>query len=285
MDIPEVDEMTASLICWRTWCDGPTDGLASWRGSACWFSWMNTWEEETGDWGYDYALHELSPEMLREARDWFREKERWYFKPELVALRKKITDADEMARAIVDSGLTLRDWPGPTDLGDPVAWFRHKNNETLSPVRTKERWRLPADWDEKTARGAIETDPPAADRQGDASGAQTPADMTHCMKHGLQEFGLVCTHIAHGVDRGEMVGFYWGDDTDMGRPDAWCAECDEKLVALNGASSEEWFVDCDFKILCSKCWDESKVVCGGFRRVGTTGRGFLGRILGWLSRK
>jgi hypothetical protein len=40
---------------------------------------------------------------------------------------------------------------------------------------------------------------------------------TNCPVHGQQGIGLVCTHIAHAVDGGEKVGFYWGDDTDTAR--------------------------------------------------------------------
>jgi len=54
--------------------------------------------------------------------------------------------------------------------------------------------------------------------------------------------GLVCTHIAHALARGEKVGFYWGDDVDTARPDAWCAACDKALVALNGSSAEGCFM-------------------------------------------
>lgn len=86
----------------------------------------------------------------------------------------------------------------------------------------------------------------------------------HCHLHGEQGIGLVCTHVAHAIDTGGKVGFYWGDDTDLSRPDAWCAACEEKLVALAGASSEQWFIDADFKILCTSCWDEAKAICGGF---------------------
>ena len=86
---------------------------------------------------------------------------------------------------------------------------------------------------------------------------------TNCPVHGQQGIGLVCAHVAHAVDRGEKVGFYWGDDTDTARPDAWCAQCDKTLVALNGASSEQWFKDAEFKIFCASCWDEAKAICGG----------------------
>ena len=82
----------------------------------------------------------------------------------------------------------------------------------------------------------------------------------NCPTHGSQGIGLVCTHVAHAIDSRERVGFFWGDDTDTARPDAWCAACEQKLVALNGASSEQWFVEAEFKILCAACWDEARHV-------------------------
>jgi len=81
---------------------------------------------------------------------------------------------------------------------------------------------------------------------------------TNCRTHGRQGIGIVCTHLAHAIDSGAQVGFFWGDDTDTARPDAWCFACEQALVALEGASSEKWFVDCDYKILCAGCWDEAK---------------------------
>lgn len=82
----------------------------------------------------------------------------------------------------------------------------------------------------------------------------------NCRKHGLQGIGLVCTHVAHAIDSGADVGFFWGDDTDTARPDAWCASCERKLLALKGAPSDRWFVECDYKVLCAACWDEAKRV-------------------------
>lgn len=86
----------------------------------------------------------------------------------------------------------------------------------------------------------------------------------YCTIHGEQGAGLVCRHVALAVDGGERVGFFWGDDTDMARPDAWCSQCENALVALNGASSEAWFLEAEFKVFCAVCWDEAKTVCGGF---------------------
>src|SRR5574341_230139 len=78
---------------------------------------------------------------------------------------------------------------------------------------------------------------------------------TDCARHGEQGIGLVCRHVAIALIQGRRVGFYWGDDTDTARPDAWCTECEEALVALAGASSENWFKEAEFKILCAACWD------------------------------
>jgi hypothetical protein len=97
-----------------------------------------------------------------------------------------------------------------------------------------------------------------------ARAAPPSARYADCARHGRQGIGLVCEHIAYAVDRGEKVGFYWGDDVDTARPDAWCAACEGSLRALNGASCEQWFVDARFKIFCAKCWDEAKATCGGF---------------------
>lgn len=80
----------------------------------------------------------------------------------------------------------------------------------------------------------------------------------NCSIHGQQGIGLACTHVAHAIDSGADVGFFWGDHTDTARPDAWCRECEQKLRALNGADSSDWFREADFKILCASCWDEGR---------------------------
>jgi hypothetical protein len=91
-----------------------------------------------------------------------------------------------------------------------------------------------------------------------------------CQVHGREGIGLVCEHIAIAVDRGERIGFFWGNDTDTARPDAWCQVCERSLVALNGASSEQWFREARFKVFCAKCWDEAKRICGGFGGLGNS---------------
>jgi hypothetical protein len=84
-------------------------------------------------------------------------------------------------------------------------------------------------------------------------------DTVTCPVHGWQGIGLVCTHIAHAIDTGEAVGFFWGDDSDTARPDAWCLACEQALLAVPaGQSTEDWFVRCEYKVLCAACWDLAK---------------------------
>ena len=84
-------------------------------------------------------------------------------------------------------------------------------------------------------------------------------DEVVCPEHGRQRIGLACAHIAHAIDSGKPVGFFWGDDTDNAGPDAWCTTCEAALLATPaGASTDEWFLACNFKILCAGCWDQAK---------------------------
>jgi hypothetical protein len=45
---------------------------------------------------------------------------------------------------------------------------------------------------------------------------------------------------------------------------ALAQHAEQALRTLDGASSQQWFQDANFKIFCAKCWDEAKRVCGGF---------------------
>ena len=82
---------------------------------------------------------------------------------------------------------------------------------------------------------------------------------TTCSKHGIRGIGLVCNRIAAALLAEDVsVGFFWGDDVDTARPDAWCHQCEQELLALAGRSSEHWFLTAEFKPLCETCWDEAK---------------------------
>jgi hypothetical protein len=62
------------------------------------------------------------------------------------------------------------------------------------------------------------------------------SDKVRCQSHGEQEATYVCHHIVESLDTGKAVGFFWPKDTDMVRPDAWCAECE----LVRRAEGGEW---------------------------------------------
>ncbi|WP_163272720.1 hypothetical protein [Chelativorans alearense] len=84
----------------------------------------------------------------------------------------------------------------------------------------------------------------------------------NCTAHGTQGIGLVCQHIAYAVDSDSpKVGFFFGNEEDTARPDAWCSVCEEALVELNGQDADRWFEKAGFKVFCACCWDEAKTAC------------------------
>jgi hypothetical protein len=90
------------------------------------------------------------------------------------------------------------------------------------------------------------------------------AHEVQCCQHGRQGIALACIHVAKAIDSGEKVGFFWGDDVDTARPDAWCYACEQALLKVpKDHATDQWFLACDFKILCARCWDLAKErMCG-----------------------
>ncbi len=82
--------------------------------------------------------------------------------------------------------------------------------------------------------------------------------VVECPQHGVQPFGLMCVHLA-ASNNSIALGFYEHDEGDLGRPDAWCSACEDRWqTAESEEEQEQWFVDCDFKIVCANCWDTSR---------------------------
>lgn len=74
-----------------------------------------------------------------------------------------------------------------------------------------------------------------------------------CEQHGTQGIGLVCQHILLAK---APSGFFWSDDSDQARPDAWCTDCEENLV--QDGFSETWYEQAGFQACCALCWDAAK---------------------------
>jgi hypothetical protein len=77
-----------------------------------------------------------------------------------------------------------------------------------------------------------------------------------CSVHGEQPETFVCQHIYEGLRTKRRVGFFWTQyDPENLRPDAWCAECEERVKATNG----EWVGEAEEhlkpKLLCGECYE------------------------------
>ena len=80
-----------------------------------------------------------------------------------------------------------------------------------------------------------------------------------CSIHGTQQLTLVCQHVAQGLFDRERVGFFWAEDPGNPRPDAWCAECNERVRATGGEWEGEALEQLEPKVLCGACYDMAKV--------------------------
>ena len=79
-----------------------------------------------------------------------------------------------------------------------------------------------------------------------------------CERHGPQPETFVCQHIVLSLHTRLPVGFFWPRDSAEARPNAWCAECEERVKLTGG----EWIGLADeqlgVSLLCAACYDEAK---------------------------
>lgn len=73
-----------------------------------------------------------------------------------------------------------------------------------------------------------------------------------CRVHGVGHVTLVCRHLAQTSG----VGFRFGNLSDP-RPDAWCYDCDLRLIEAGGWN-EENEAAAGIQVLCSGCYDVAR---------------------------
>ena len=81
-----------------------------------------------------------------------------------------------------------------------------------------------------------------------------------CASHGTQQATFVCQHIIETLRDGNPRGFWWADDPENLRPDAWCSECEAKVQAANGEWNDENEAFTGVKLLCGACYDRAKEI-------------------------
>lgn len=84
--------------------------------------------------------------------------------------------------------------------------------------------------------------------------------LIHCDKHGDQQETFVCQHIVQTLVDGTPRGFWWADDPENPRPDAWCSECDNKVKKTGGEWTGESEAFAGVKLLCGACYDQVKKI-------------------------
>jgi hypothetical protein len=90
-------------------------------------------------------------------------------------------------------------------------------------------------------------------------GMPSPRVIVRCATHGEQQKTRVCQHIVTGLKSKARVGFFWTtEDPENARPDAWCAECEDRVRLTDG----DWIGEAEEhlkpQVLCGACYDLAK---------------------------
>jgi hypothetical protein len=81
-----------------------------------------------------------------------------------------------------------------------------------------------------------------------------------CEEHGLQPETFVCQHVAMSLRSRVRVGFFWADQSNTDRPNAWCRECNERVSKTNGEWLGEARAHLQAKLLCGACYDDVRTI-------------------------
>jgi len=82
----------------------------------------------------------------------------------------------------------------------------------------------------------------------------------NCSEHGEQQETFVCQHICRGLEKSVPYGFWWAEDIENPRPDAWCTMCNELVTKSVGEWTDEILAIAQIKLLCGACYDEAKAM-------------------------
>lgn len=80
-----------------------------------------------------------------------------------------------------------------------------------------------------------------------------------CPLHGPNKQTFVCGHVMRGLFNQERVGFFWSrNEPEASRPDAWCRECEARVIETGGKWVAEALEKLDAQVLCGRCYDAAK---------------------------
>jgi hypothetical protein len=82
----------------------------------------------------------------------------------------------------------------------------------------------------------------------------------HCEVHGDQQATFVCQHIVRSLREDRPYGFFWAEDPESARPDAWCTACNEQVASTGGDWTEESEAFAGVTLICGACYDRAKAM-------------------------
>ena len=86
------------------------------------------------------------------------------------------------------------------------------------------------------------------------------AKLVECGEHGTQQATYVCQHVVQTLRDGKARGFWWAEDPDNPRPDAWCSECEARVQQSGGEWNTENEALARVTLLCGACYDQAKAI-------------------------
>ena len=84
--------------------------------------------------------------------------------------------------------------------------------------------------------------------------------LVFCTAHGAQAETIVCQHVLESLQTKVAVGFFWSASQDIPRPDAWCALCEDRLLAAGGEWTEALAEQAGLHPLCAGCYDQARQI-------------------------
>lgn len=85
-----------------------------------------------------------------------------------------------------------------------------------------------------------------------------------CNKHDLKKSTYVCQHIANSLLTRIPVGFFWSKNDKQMFPDAWCEDCEKRVIKTNGKWKDEALKKLNVKLLCSGCYLMAREMALGY---------------------
>jgi hypothetical protein len=81
-----------------------------------------------------------------------------------------------------------------------------------------------------------------------------------CPIHGEQPETFVCQHVVQTLRDGVPRGFFWANNTNETRPDAWCSDCNSRVATSAGEWTPEAEALAGVRLICAACYDRAKAI-------------------------